>query len=81
MSVQKRAKALILARSCPIMLHKTVVKGEADHERQVYLGCGLRKVPLPDRREELTLIVVKGFGQSPLMILTNLAVRPSRKSI
>jgi hypothetical protein len=41
----------------------------------------MRKVRLPERREELTLVVVKGFGQEPLMILTNLAVRRSRKSI
>jgi len=29
----------------------------------------------------LTLVVVKGFGQEPLMILTNLNVRRSRRSI
>ena len=38
----------------------------------MHLACGLRKVRLPERREELTLVVVKGFGQEPLMILTNL---------
>jgi len=41
----------------------------------------MRKVRLPDRREELTLVVVKGFGEEPLMILTNLPVRCSRKSL
>jgi hypothetical protein len=47
----------------------------------VHLACGMRKVRLPGRKEELTLVVVKGFGQEPLMILTNLAVRRSRRSI
>ena len=75
------ASALDLARSCPMLFHETMVKEEAGQERQVHLTCGLRKVRLPDRREELTLVVVKGFGEEPLMILTNLPVRRSRKSI
>jgi hypothetical protein len=54
---------------------ETVLKEEAGHERLVHLSCGMRKVRLPDRREELTLVVVKGFGEEPLMIMTNLAVR------
>jgi hypothetical protein len=64
-----------------MLFNEAVVKEEAGHERSVHLECGLRKVRLPDRREELTLVVVKGFGDEPLMILTNLAVRRSRKSI
>lgn len=73
--------AVDLARSCPMLFYETVVREEAGQERLVHLACGLRKVRLPDRREELTLVVVKGFGEEPLMILTNLAVRRSRKSI
>ena len=57
------------------------MKEEAGQERLVQLSCGMRKVRLPGRREELTLVVVKGFGEEPLMILTNLAVRRSRKSV
>jgi hypothetical protein len=73
--------AVDLARSCPMLFHETIVREEASQERLVHLACGLRKVRLPDRREELTLVVVKGFGEEPLMILTNLAVRRSRKSV
>ena len=73
--------AVDLARSCPMLFCETVVKEEAGHERLVHLSCGMRKVRLPGRREELTLVVVKGFGEEPLMILTNLAVRRSRKSV
>ena len=80
-TAQGIASALDLARSCPMLFHETMVKEEAGQERQVHLACGLRKVRLPDRREELTLVVVKGFGEEPLMILTNLPVRRSRKSI
>jgi hypothetical protein len=73
--------AVSLARSCPMVFHETIVREEAGQERLIHLACGLRKVRLPNRREELTLVVVKGFGQEPLMILTNLNVRRSRKSI
>jgi len=73
--------AVNLARSCPMLFHETVVKEEAGRERLVHLACGLRKVRLPDRKEDLTLVVVKGFGEEPLMILTNLPVRRSRKSV
>jgi hypothetical protein len=73
--------AVNLARSCPMLFHETVVKEEAGQERLVHLSCGIRKVRLPNRREELTLVVVKGFGEEPLMILTNLPVRRSRKSV
>lgn len=73
--------SLILARSCPMLFHETIVREEAGQERLVHLACGLRKVRLPERKEELTLVVVKGFGEEPLMILTNLPVRRSRKSV
>ena len=73
--------AVSLARSCPMLFHETIVREEAGQERLIHLACGLRKVRLPNRKEELTLVVVKGFGKEPLMILTNLAVRRSRKSV
>jgi hypothetical protein len=73
--------AVSLARSCPMLFHETIVREEAGQERLVHLACGMRKVRLPGRREDLTLVVVKGFGKEPLMILTNLAVRRSRKSV
>ncbi len=73
--------AINLARTCPMLFNETIVREEAGQERLVHLSCGMRKVRLPDRKEDLTLVVVKGLGEEPLMILTNLAVRRSRKSI
>lgn len=80
-TAQGIASAVDLARGCPMLFHETLVKEDAGQERLVHLACGLRKVRLPNRREELTLVVVKGFGEEPLMILTNLPVRRSRKSV
>jgi hypothetical protein len=70
-----------LGRSCPMLFNETVVREEAGQERLVHLSCGLRKVRLPGRKDALTLVVVRGFGEEPLMILTNLSVRRSRKSV
>ena len=79
--VQGIEPAADLGRSCPVLFNETVVKEEVGQERLVRLSCGMRKVCLPDRQEELSLVVVKGFGEEPLMILTDLPVRRSRKSI
>jgi len=75
------ASAVELAASCPMLFEETIVREEEGQERLVRLSCGMRKVRLPGRSEDLTLVVVKGFGQEPMMILTNLPVRRSRKSI
>jgi hypothetical protein len=80
-AIQGVESAVELAHGCPVLFDETVVKEEAGRERLVRLSCGLRKVRLLDRQEDLTLIVVKGLGEEPLMILTNLPVRRSRKSI
>jgi len=80
-TIQGVESAVELAQDCPVLFYETLVKEEAGRERLVRLSCGLRKVRLPDRQEDLTLIVVKGLGEEPLMILTNLSVRRSRKSI
>jgi hypothetical protein len=80
-TAQGTNSALELARTCPVLFYESVVKEEVGRERLVQLACGIRKVRLPGRREELTLVVIKGFGEEPLMILTNLPVRRSRKSI
>jgi hypothetical protein len=37
-------------------------------------------VKLPGRGERLTLVVIRGFGEEPLMLLTNVAVKRSRRS-
>ena len=40
---------------------------------------GFRKVSFPGYKESLYLLVIKGFGQDPLMLLTTFALRRSRK--
>ena len=43
---------------------------------RVWIGC--RRVRLPRREEWLTLVVVKGFGEKPMLLLTNVAVKALR---
>jgi hypothetical protein len=70
-----------LARDCPMLYAETVIKEGLETEKRFALEYGMREVRLPDREEPLSLVVVRGFGQEPLLLLTNVAVQPSRKSL
>jgi hypothetical protein len=62
--------ALEVARWTPsfyIDYRPRIEQGEAKLQR---LEVGFRRVRLPRRREVLTLVVVRGLGQEPLMLLT-----------
>jgi len=58
-----------------------VIKEEKDLEKVLRIEFGYRSVSLPDRDVLLALVVVKGFGQEPLMLLTNLPSKKTRKSL
>jgi hypothetical protein len=74
-------RASELAEGCPMMHAETVIKQDGDHERPLHLEYGFRAVRLPEREEQLYLVVVRGFGVEPLMLLTNVEVLSSRKSV
>lgn len=68
-----------IAAGCSCPYSETVIKEEKSQERVFHIDFGFRKVLLPGRKEQLYLLVVKGFGQDPLMLLTNVGLRRSRK--
>lgn len=72
---------LDLALSCPMMYVERIVKEEQGQEKILRLEFGYRRVRLPRRKEALFLVVIRGFGQEPLMLLTNLKIRRSRSSL
>ncbi len=72
---------LELAMTCPLPYAERIVKQEKGKETIYDLQFGARAVKLPGRSQPLTLVVVRGFGQEPLMLLTNLRIRRSRKSL
>lgn len=70
-----------LASSCTLPYTDRVVKEEKGKEKSYMVEYGFLKVRLPFRSEQLYLIVVKGFGQEPLMLLTNLPLRKRRSML
>ena len=68
-----------LASLCPILYAERLIRETDGKEKVCTIEYGYMRVRLPGRPEQLTLVVVWGFGQEPLMLLTNVKVRRSRK--
>ena len=77
----RRRQAADLAEGCSMRYTETVIREDGGKERSYHLEYGFRCVRLPGRDEPLWLVVVRGFGEKPLMLLTNVEVKPSRKSL
>lgn len=74
--------ALTSALSCPLPYATTIVGQETDQEKVHHLEYGFRSVRLPGHpKVPLYLVVVKGFGREPLMLLTNLPLKRNRASL
>jgi len=72
-------QTLELAQSCKTPYQEMVIK-EKDGKEKVYLvQFGFRRVRLPAHRDKpLWLVVVKGLGDNPLMLLTTEPMRRNR---
>lgn len=71
-----------IARTTPLPYAETIVRKNPDGTETVKtIEFGFRKVKLPGLAKQLYMVVIKGFGQKPTLILTTLEVRGSRKSI
>ena len=70
-----------VAQQCPMMFAETIVKMEDGKEKALHVEYGYRPVQLPGHSQPLFLVVIRGFGSDPLMLLTNVALTPSRKSV
>lgn len=78
---QREVFAQEIGRDCPMLFAESVIKEELETEKKLHLEYGFRPVKLPGRSEPLYLVVVRGFGEEPLLLLTNVALLPSRKSL
>ncbi len=58
---------------CRLRYRARVVKIEEDQEKILELRYGAEPIRLPGREEKLLLVVVAGWGQEPMLLLTNLA--------
>lgn len=72
---------LEVAEGCPMTFAETVIKAEDGKEKALHLEYGFRPVKLPGQSQPLFLVVIRGFGAEPLMILTNVVLSASRKSV
>jgi hypothetical protein len=64
-----------LAIGCALPYRQTVVKEDSDSEKSYQLSFGFCPVQLPHLKLTLSLVVVRGFGEKPLMLLTNVKLR------
>ncbi len=70
-----------LSCSTKMLYAERIVREESGGEKPQTIQFGFRRVRFPGRKEQLSLVVVRGFGAQPLMLLTNLEVKPTRKSL
>lgn len=71
--------ARTIAEQCPLPYAETVRRQNGDGtETALTLEFGFRPVKLPGHTRELNLLVIKGFGQEPLMALTTEPLRRNR---
>lgn len=70
------------AASCPMKYAETVTRETEDGLKHYALEFGVMTVALPQRpNKPLRLVVVKGFGQKPTLLLTTRAKTTSRKAL
>lgn len=75
----KNVLATDLAESCKTAYAERIVKVKNGKEKVYIIEFGFKKVKLPGRSEQLYLVVAKGFGAKPMMLLTNVKMRKNRK--
>jgi hypothetical protein len=68
-----------IVKDTPLPYAETVVKMDDGKEKVYHLEFGYRNVQFPGRKETLGLVVVRGFGVEPMMLLTTEPLRRSRK--
>ncbi|MGH9355523.1 MAG: transposase [Terriglobia bacterium] len=61
-----------LGAGCRLRYRARVIKIEDGQEKVLELRFGAEPIRLPGREEKLWLVVVAGFGQEPMLLLTNL---------
>lgn len=79
---ETKAATESLARGCPMHYAAHIVRQERGQEVAYRLDYGFRRVRLPNHpRVPLWLVVVRGLGEKPLMLLTNVEMRRDRKTL
>ncbi|MFC2137620.1 transposase [Bacteroidota bacterium] len=77
----KIVRSLWLAYACQLPYKQSVIKFNNGKEMQYNLRFGAFPVRLPGFKTSLTMVVIKGFSEKPMMLLTTLQVNASKKQI
>jgi hypothetical protein len=77
----RTARSLWLAYSCRLPYKRTIVRIIRGKEMVFPMSYGCMKVHLPDFKDPLTMVVVKGFGSQPMMLLTSLKINLTQKDL
>lgn len=77
----EKAIALALAKSCALPYSQAMVREEERQERIYQVRFGFCRVYLPDLSLPLNMIVAAGFGEEPMMLLTNLSLKNDRLAL
>ena len=75
----KGKTSLEVALSCSCPYTETVVREKDGKEKVYHISFGYKRVRLPGRTDALYLLVVKGMGEEPMILLTTEPLRRNRK--
>ena len=78
---EQKARSLWLAVGCRLNYKKSFVKIIHGKEIQFNIRFGSVPVKLPDMDTPLNMVVVRGFSNKPMMLLTSLEIRPGEKDL
>jgi hypothetical protein len=77
----KSSRSLWLAYACRLPYEKRVIKIIEGKEHLFNLRYGFMQVYLPELKNPLNMVVIKGFGNKPMMLLTSLKVTLNEKDL
>lgn len=70
-----------VAKRCTLPYSEVVIKEEKSVEKRFDISFGFCPVKLPNNPVPLCLVVVSGYGEDPIMLLTNLPLKKNRKML
>ena len=74
-------RSLWLAFACKLPYKKSIVRLIKGKEASFDLRFGFLPIQLPNQDKALNMIVVKGFGSKPMMLLTTLPIQSAEKDL
>jgi hypothetical protein len=77
----KPLRSLWLAYACRLPYENSVIKIIEGREVRFLIRYGFMPVHLPNIEKPLTMVVIKGFGGQPMMLLTSLQVNSNEKDL